>query len=833
MFKNYLVIAWRNIIKKPLFSAINILGLAIGLASCILILLFVDSETGYDSWIPDSERVVRLHTAYTMSGRTPLMTVRSAGKMMPALKDYLRNEVEAGVRLVSWGTTVRKDGQGFDEQVLFADQDFFNVMTLPLIHGQSETSFNKPNDLLVTEETAIRYFGRTDVVGETLTLCCLEEQAMDLVVTGVLRDLPENSHLDIKMLVYMDLALFGSFSGLLDTWTSLNVYTYFKLKPDMTIEQTQQRINYWMDNESPFQKQIEESAGGKSDRKASNEIHQKLMALEDLHLKARQDAGTMGDMTPLGDHRMVVTFSLIALLILVIACINFMNLSTARSGQRASEVAMRKVLGATRSQVAVQFLVEAVGLVLVSMLLALVIVELVLPMYNQVLNKTIVLDLAAQPQLVLGLVVLTLVVGIGAGSYPALVLSRYRPGQILKTGKNQDAGGSAALRNGLVVFQFAISIGLLVCTSVVYLQTLHASQLDLGFSQDSKMVLGITAVGDRVDSLKQQLEAIPEVSSVVYSSEVPSQDHENNTFFTRPGEGQREPQRELLNYHHMGFDFFEAYEVETVAGRLFDRQYGSDAVQIPEDGELGYGGVILNQSAVSRLGYDNAQHAVGTTLSGEYQDARYQFTIVGVVPDLYFRSIKFDIRPSIYLLNPQRFRLATIAYQGDLNVVQRQVEAVWEKVVPMEPVHINQLDDMIQRQYRQENIQMRLFSVFSVLAIIVACLGLYGLAAFSAERRTREIGIRKVMGASVKDIVMLLVWQFTRPVMYANLLAWPVAVWLMLNWLQQFPYRIDSLWILVVCAMASVASVVIAWLTVGGNAARVARANPIRALRHE
>lgn len=834
MFANYLIIAWRNIIKKPLFSAINILGLAIGLASCILILLYVDSESGYDSWIADSERLVRVHTAYTSAGRPPFYTVRSAGRIMPALRDYLRQDIEAGVRLVSWGTTIRKQDQGFDDRVMFAGKDFFQILPLPLKHGDSASSFGKPNDLLVTEETAIRYFGRTDVVGETLTLCCLGEQAVELAITGVLKDLPENTHLDVSLLVYMDVAVFSNFPWVLDTWTSVNVYSYFKLLPDAKMAQTQERINYWLNNESTFSKDMDDLTGADGERKVTDSMQLKLMPLEELHLKARRDAGTMGDLSPMGDQTMVVTFSLIAALILAIACINFMNLSTARSGSRATEVAMRKVLGATRKQVAIQFLVEAVGLVLMAMLLALVMVELVLPFYSQVLNKTIQLDLLQQPQLLGMLLVASLMVGLGAGSYPALVLSGYRPGHILKSGKGQKAGGSATLRNILVISQFAISIGLLVSTSVVFLQTRYASEMDLGYNSDKKLVVGIRTARDRLDSLKQQLEALPDVTSVVFSSEVPSQDNENNSFYTRPGVGDKQPVTELLNHHNMDYGFFEAYDVEAVAGRLFDQSYGSDSFVVATEETAGGGAVILNQSAVRKMGFSSDQQAIGQVLTTNYNHVPHNMTIVGVIPDLYFRSVKFDVRPTLYYLNPGQFRVATVSYQsGNDAAIRQQVEDVWARVVPLEPVHIRHLDEMLERQYRQEQIQMRLFSVFSVLAIIVACLGLYGLAAFSAERRTKEIGIRKVMGASVRNIVWLLVLQFSRPVLWANLIAWPVSIWLMLNWLQQFPYRIDMLLLLPVCVVAGILSVLIAWLTVGGNAARVARANPIKALRHE
>ncbi|MBN7818540.1 ABC transporter permease [Bowmanella yangjiangensis] len=837
MFANYFLTAWRNLLKNRAFSAINIIGLAVGLASCILIMLYVKSESGYDQWIPDNERIVRLHTAYESPGRAPFLTVRSAGRMMPAVRDYLSAEIEDGMRLVVWDTTVQQNGEAFSEQVAFADSSFFNVLNLPFANGSAQSSFNKPNDLLISREMAQKYFGSTDAIGKTLTVCCLRGQTVELTVSGVLEDLPDNTHLALDMLVYMDTEVFGQFPGVLDTWTSVNVYTYFKLRPGVSLEQAQLRLTWWVDNESPFLEFAKQNSGMLPDgTKISDTMKHKLMRLPDLHLDAHNDAGNMGDLTPMGNRKLVATFSLVAVLILVIACINFMNLATARAGQRAKEVAMRKVLGASRAQVAVQFLLEAIGLVMISLLFALVAVELVLPWYNQLLGKVFEFRLFSEPSLLFTLLGLGLLVGLIAGSYPALVLSGYLPGQILKASKSNESSASVKLRHVLVVFQFAVSVTLLVCTAVVYLQTQHANNLDLGYSTERKLVVGIRAARDNLDSLKQQWQAIPGVQSVVYSSEAPTQDNENNNFVTLLGSNQGDkPVEELLNYHNMDYGFFQAYQVQPLAGRLFDKAYGSDTLTPAEQNQISQAAAILNEGAVRRLGFNSPQEAIGRTLQiSASGDGLNHLTVVGVIPDIYFRSVKFAIRPSLYMLNPQRFNVATITYnQGQASQVTAEIERVWKQAVPMQPIDMQYLSDMLAAQYQSENVQMQLFSVFSLLAVLVACLGLYGLAAFTAERKTREIGIRKVMGASVKQIMLLLIWQFSRPIMLANLVAWPLSIWLMLNWLQVFVNRIDTWWLLPICLMATLVSVCIAWLTVGGNAAKVAKANPIKALRHE
>ncbi|MCC2617031.1 ABC transporter permease [Aestuariibacter halophilus] len=837
MLSNYLLTAWRNIHKNALFSAINIIGLAVGLMSCILILLFVRSETGYDQWIPNSDKVARLHTAYTPPGRPPFLTVRSAGMMMPAVRDYLRNDIEAGVRLVQFGTTVQRDGEGFAESATFVDGSFFDVLDLPFAHGSAQSSFTDEMNFLVTERIANKYFGRTDVVGETLTLCCVQDRAMDVAITGVLKDLPDNTHLNIDLLIYLPTQVFANIPGVLDTWTSVNVYTYFKLRENATLAGTQERLTHWINTESPFVEMAKNTFGGLPEgTQVSDMVQHKLMALEDLHLRAHEDAGNMGDLSPMGDQAMVVTFTLIAGLVLFIACINFMNLATARASQRAREVAMRKVLGATRGQVAIQFLAEAIALVMLSLLVALIAVELVLPVYNDILGKQLTFEVFNDPTLLLILVGGGLLVGVLAGSYPALVLSRYMPAQILKASKSNDSGASTRLRSALVVCQFSISIGLLICTAVIFAQTRHANSIDVGYQSDDKLVLNIRAAGDNLDSLRQQLLNLPEITSVVYSSEAPTQDNENNQNFTLlSSSDQGEQVTELLNYHNMGLGFFEAYDVQPLAGRLFDEAHGTDRMQRAEEGETRQASAIVNESAARKLGFASPQQAIGQVLQGHVSGpGMQQLTIIGVIPDIYFRSIKFDIRPSVYMMNPDRFRVASLQFDtNDLPALMAKVEDVWSQHVPMQPISLSVLSEMMVAQYHNEDVQMRLFTAFAVLAVLVACLGLYGLAAFSAERRTKEIGIRKVMGARVRDIVMLLLWQFSRPVLLANAIAWPLACWWTVEWLQSFPYRLETWWLLPICAVVGGGSLMIAWLTIGGNAARVARANPVNALRFE
>lgn len=834
MFKSYLLTAWRNIMKNRLFSAINVFGLSIGLMSCILIMLYVKDELTYDAWVPEAEKVVRIHSAYYSPDRPPFLTVRSAGRMMEALKTYASAEVEEGVRLLQNRTAIIKDDNAFSEIVSFADGSFFSVFDLPFLHGDAASSFGRPMDMVISEEMAIKYFGRTDVVGETLVGCCLQNNQIELKVSGVIRNVPENSHFNIDLLLYMDPSMFDFAPNILNTWTSVNTYTYFKLKDGVTAQDLKERYISWLDTESPFTQQ--EGMTGKP----SDFIKPNVMPLLDLHLHASKDAGNMGDLTPMGDINMVYTFSGVAFLILLIASINFMNLSTARAVKRAREVALRKVMGASRMQVAMQFLGEAVAIASMAFLFSLVGVEMALPFYNDAIGKELELYVLSDIPMFLTMIAVAIVVGVLSGSYPAAYLSRFLPARILKANKSSDAGGSAKFRAALVVFQFAISIGLVMCTAVIYGQTLYAKSMDVGYQHDGKLAvtsLGAASSPEQAETIRHALAQIPNVKSVVLSSEVPSQDNENNTGFQvlDGGTGNATGDEVVINYHSFGFGFLEAYEIEPIAGRTFSEDFGTDMISPLEDGETGNASAVLNESAVRALGFSSPEQAVGKTLRTDvFRAGQYDLTIVGVVPDIYFRSLKFGVRPSVYWVNPGAFRVASVTYEGanTARIVQ-DVETVWRQHMPLSPISHQFVTDMLDAQYDSETRQANLFAAFAGLAIVVACLGLYGLASFTAEQRTKEIGIRKILGARVLDIVKLLVWQFSRPVLIANAIAWPVGWYAMSGWLEGFQYRLDGGFILMMALVAGVTALLIAWITVAGRAYHVAQANPIRALRYE
>ncbi len=832
MFNNYILTALRNLHRHRLFSAINIVGLAIGLASVILIILFIRDEVGHDQWIADSDRIVRVHMSYVPRDGQPFETVRSAGRISEAISNDAPEYVEDAVRLIIGRSNLIRNGQSFSELVFYGDNSFFNVFDFPFLHGDKKTAMADVDNVVISEKIARKYFGRTDVIGETLTFCCLDDKEATVKISAVLKDTPKNTHFNVDIMLVIEPNRFAFAPNMLDTWTSVNVYTYFKLKDASDIAPFQAKIYDWLNERSMFKERMTEG-------KVTDAFKYKVMSIEDIHLKAIAHSGNMGGIKALGDIKLIYSYSSIALLVLVIACINFMNLSTARSNTRAREVALRKVVGASRSQLATQFISESIFICLTSFVLALAFVELALPFYNDMLGKQLGLDYGNMGFLSM-LVGLSVFVGLIGGAYPAFILSNFRPALILKANQSSQQGGSNRIRAYLVVFQFAASICLVICTAIVYSQTNFARNIDLGYNVTGKMILrNIGAGGGNMDSqaLKNRLLSLPAVTNVTYSSEVPSDDNNNNTGFKRLSAGGVDGamnEQSILNYHSVDFDFMETYNIKTLKGRAFSEEFPSDTANPPEnEDEIGTGAIMLNESATKKMGFGSPEEAIGQMVRASiFRAGDADMTIIGVIPDIYFRSIKFGIRPSVYFRRTDRFRNATIKFTtNDTAALIEQVEQVWNEVAPMVPYRYEFVNELIDAQYASEEARFNLFIVFSILAVIVACLGLYGLASFTAEQRTKEIGIRKVLGASVSDIIKLLIWQFSKPVLFSNIIAWPAAYFLMKDYLNTFQYRIDLS--LAYFILASILALIIAWITVTWHAAKVARAKPINALRYE
>lgn len=822
MLRNWVLVALRNLLRHKLYTMINVVGLAVGLASCLLIMLHVQDELSFDAWVPDADRIVRVHTSYEFPGRSPFHTVRSAGRMMEALAAAYPQQVEMAARLLPYDTSVLRDGSAIPQTVTYMDPAALSIFGLTFLEGDAATALTDPSSLVLTQSAARKYFGDADPIGRTVTLCCIGPDRYDHRVTAVIADLPRATHLKMEMLAPLVPQRLAAFPNILDTWTSVNVFTYLKLR------RADDLVRLVADNPDFIDRMI---PSRNSAARTSDGMRQFFMPIRDIRLHAKQQAGDIGDMKPSGDAALVTALSMVAVLILALGCVNFTNMAIARSSLRGREVAVRKVLGARRRSLVAQFLAEASVLVGLSILVALVLMEGALPAFNAVTGKDLLIPLF-DPLFLSALLGLSLVVTVLGGAYPSLYLSGFQPARILK-GEDAADGGGAQLRHLLVVLQFAVAIGLSVITLVVYRQTLFATQADLGF--DRQHVLAVRNLGgsgfqSTREAVMEQVRRLPGVTQVSLSSDVPTDNNENNMGFTLEGSGDTS---QALNYLSLGDGFFDLYHITPVAGRLFDPAFAADPIRQPAAGETGRASAVINEAAARILGFTRPGDAVGRVLKSRFfDDVPFDLTIVGVIPDVRFRSLKYGIQPTVMFQADRQYDTLSVRFDGrDPAALLAQVQSVWTRMINDRPFNAAFVEDLITAQYGEERVQATVFAAFSGLAILVACLGLYGLSGFAARRRTKEIGLRKVFGATVTQIVTLLVWQFSRPVMIANLVAWPIAWWLLRGWLDGFEQRVDLSPAYFVAA--GLMALIIAWITVAGHAATTAMAPPIKALRHE
>lgn len=812
MLKNYLKIALRTITGNPLFSAINIVGLAIGLACCIIITIFVRYELSYDKHWDDADRIHRVTRDFFSNN---LRLANIAPPIAPLLQqDFPEIEDITRIMAPSRISLSRADETFLEEKLVIADANVFDFFQLEFVSGDPDTALSSPLNLVMSERAATRYFGNEDPMGQILNIM---GQA-DLTVTGVIRDLPDNTHMELELLISIQVMPMMMGPEELENWGSNNYYTYLRLPEGYNPDDLESRFDDFM---------IKHRGEDSPESESLN-----LQPLTGIHLTSDRDSEWREN----GSTAVVYTFSAIAFVVLLIACINFMNLTTARSTQRAKEVGIRKVVGANHNQLVGQFLGESVMMTAFAMLLALALVELVLPIFAAFLEKPLSFSVAA-PQTLLTLIVGTAIVGLFAGSYPAFYLSRFRPVDVLKG--DASGSGSARLRKVLVVFQFATSIALLIATGVVMAQMQYARSIDLGYEKSRNLTHGLPYFRDLwglYEPLRTELEAHPDILSVVYSSRVPSMQNLDGSGYV--AEDQQATMDNVVGLSDIKVDahWFDHYKVQFLAGRSF--RPNEVRIEVPtEDNPVTKGYAILNESAARRFGWE-PQEAVGKIIRQPMSrdfDLFVEREVVGVIPDIHFSSLHDEKKATVYAEpNPNYGRSISVKLAaGDHREAIAHFESVWQRLVPDSPVNWQFLDDRFDARYRAEARQAKMFAVFSVFAIFVAVLGLFGLASFTTERRTKEIGIRKVMGASVRDIVFLLTSDFTKLVLLANIIAWPIAYYFMNQWLNRFVYKApfgDWAWLFLASAFAALAA---AWITIALQAGRAATSRPVLALRYE
>jgi len=830
MLGNYFIVGLRALWRSPLFTAINLVGLAVGLAGCLLIILFIGYELSFDDWLPDADRIYqvqRIETTGTTAGRRYAQTAFVAAEAMPRQFP----EIEASTGLISSGGTFRKDGEPITiEDVYFTDGNFLDVIRLPLVAGDPATALDAVDSVVLTETTARRLFGRTDVLGRTVTRIAGSGDKVARV-TGILRDLPANTHLRIAALYRPNLASSTSGNEAFTQWNWVAGWVYVRLRPGADAAALHSRMN-------PALRRLVPTAQRDASAPDGLGFAQELMNIRTVNTAAI-DASTMRLGTPM---KTLVTFGIVAAFLLVGACVNFTNLATARASRRAREVGLRKTLGASRSQLIAQFLIEACVVVAAAGLLAIALVELALPWLNAQIDGGISVSYFGADGIILPLAGLLAVVGIMGGVYPAFFLSRYRPALVLKANQGApDTPGAGRLRTGLVVLQFAVSIALIICTAIIYAQTLYARSVDPGYRVPGLLFVNYPElIGDRaqVETFMRRVGAVPGVTSVARVGITPGPGTTTDSAWRVPGA----PDSVSLQLIDIDGNAFRTLGMRLLAGRTVTDQremdVGAPRFDLDQERERMVErrglNVVVDESAARLLGFADPQAAVGRQITSDRSDGRVvvPYTIVGVVNDSRFDSARLESKPKIYYVSPHYHLSLAVRFESVSGAsVMPAIEALWKSSVNTAPFEGFFADARIAEMYDADERRARMFAIFAIFAVLISCLGLFGLAAFTAQHRTKEIGIRKVLGARTRDIIRLLLWQFTRPVLLANLIAWPIAWWAMRDWLSEFENRIAIGPAPFV--VAGLLALAIAAGTIAGHAMRVARANPIHALRYE
>ncbi|MDX1628639.1 MAG: ABC transporter permease [Fulvivirga sp.] len=804
MIKNYIKIAFRNIQRQRSYAFINIFGLAVGMAATLLILLFVQDELSYDTYHEKSDRIYRVSREWlNAEGETSLHLGHCAPPFGPLLQNDYEGIIEEAVRIGSaYGPLITYEDKKFEENDFYiADENVFKVFTWPLIHGNSETALKAPGTVVITKSTAEKYFGRHDVIGEELMF----NNQFPLKITGVAEDIPLNSHFHWDLL--------GSFASLeqqvgrenlMKNWGSNNYGTYLLLPEGYNPEEL----------EAKFPEFFDRHLGEHNGRLASETNRLHLMPITNIHLYSHLDS----EMGTNGDIAYIYIYSIIALFTLIIACINFMNLSTARSSKRAKEVGLRKVMGAYRSALIRQFISESVIFSVLGLLLASLFVVITLPYFNDFVNKDLTVNVFENNFVLILLIGMVLFVGLAAGSYPAFYLSKFQAASILKGG-HKSTGRGFNLRSVLVVVQFFISIALIISVGIVYNQLDYVRNKSLGFDKENVIVLPANdEIYNKFSSLQQRFEQQPGIQSVTLASRVPSGRLLDSQGVTAEVSGNMKEISFRIADVHVDHDYLNTLDVDFVAGRNFDRSKASDSTEA----------FIINEKAVERIGWASPQEALGKM----FEYGRRKGVIIGVVEDFHFESLHQNIAPVVFLVTTGRTRSVLVKYnEANKEDVLSYLKEQWTYLRPGFPFDYFEIDEQFSDQYESEDRLAKVVTWFSGLAVLIAALGLYGLASFIAERRIKEIGIRKIMGATVKQILVLLTKGFTVLVLIALVLAAPIAYFGMEQWLENFAYQGPiQIWPFLV---AGVFALLIAWITVSFQTIKAAKSNPVDALRYE
>ena len=804
MIKNYFKVALRNLWKNKGFSAINIFGLAIGLAVCLLIVLYVVNELSYDKYNKNADRIYRLDADIYFNNTSAIFAVAPDPLALTLKREYPVVEEMTRVNFQN-DILVKKDNQNVpDRNCAYADSTFFKVFTLPMIAGDPSTALKEVNSIIIDETTAKKYFNSSDVVGKSLYV----DNNTNCKITGVIRDIPKQSHFHFHFIRPR-----GKDN---ESWLSNNTYNYILVRPGVRRAEMQKDVDAVVNKYvgRDLEQQLHSSL--KDLQNKGNHFRYPLMPLTDIHLHSNKQYEIEAN----GDVTYVYIFSVIAVFILLIACVNFMNLSTARSANRAKEVGIRKVVGSLRAHLITQFLTESVLLSFFSLVLAVLMAALLLPLFNQLAGKDMSVTTLFSTWLFPVMIGLVIIVGCLAGSYPAFYLSSFQPVQVLK-GKIAKGFKSSWLRGGLVVFQFSISIMLIIGTFVIYNQINFIRSKKLGYTRDQVLVVhNIYNLNNNRKLFRDQLLNMPGVVNATEGDLPTGSGFDNEGWFRDPSFDATKAV--VLNNFYVDEHYVPTLGMEMKEGRNFSKDFPTDS-----------SAVILNEAAVKVLGFKDPfkETLYRPSFHDDGSITPAPFHVVGVVKDFNFSSLHHTIAPLIIQLADNYGSAAVRVNAKNISGVIKSIQSKWNDMAPGQPFNYSFMDTDFSNIYTAEQQTGKLFITFAVFAIFIGCLGLFGLVTYAAEQRIKEIGVRKVLGASVGGIVAMLSKDFAKLVLIASLIAFPIAWWAMNKWLQSFAYRINiSWWVFVV---AGLTAITIALITVSVQAIRAAIANPVKSLRTE
>ncbi|TWI79352.1 putative ABC transport system permease protein [Lacibacter cauensis] len=810
MFKNYIIVAWRNLLKNKTFSLLNIVGLAVGLACFILITMYVMDELSYDKHNEKAERIYRINSDIRFGGNDLRLAVCSDPMGATLKKDY--PQVEQFVRIYnSNGSKMLKKGTAFIEEtkVAHADSTIFDVFTLPMIAGNPKTALSEPNTVVISKSAAEKYFGTVDAIGKGIEVN--DEQHTVYKVTAVIKDMPQNAHFNYDFIFSMDNVEYGW-----GNFLSHNFQTYVLLQPGTDYKAFNKNFKQVIDKYIlPQAKQLMQINSMEDFARTGNKLEYSLMPMLDIHLYSDR----FPELGVNSSIQYVYIFSAVALFILLIACVNFMNLSTARSSNRAKEVGIRKVLGTGKKLLIGQFLTESTLMVFIGLLIAIGLVWLSIGYFNNIAGKTLGITMLLKPGYLLFLLLIPVVTGVLAGLYPAFFLSSFQPIAVLK-GRTGKAFSRSNFRSALVIFQFFTSIVLIISTIVVFKQLNFIQNAKIGFNKDQMLIVnGTWALNNNADAFRNEVAKMSGVKASSFAGYLPvsNSSRNDNTFSTEAVMNEKNGFN--MQVWNVDYDYIPVMGMEVLKGRNFSKEYGSDSTAL-----------IINETAAKMLGFDDPVGKKLYTLVGNDNEL-VSYTIVAVVKNFNYESLRKNVGPLSMRLGYNKWATAFKVSATDVTALLKNIETKWKSMAPDMPFSYQFLDDSFDNMYRAEQRIGKVALSFALLAIFIACLGLFGLAAYMAEQRTKEIGVRKVLGASVTSITTLLSKDFVKLVCIASLIAFPVAWWAMSTWLRDFAYRVSISWW--VFGLAGFVALLIAVLTVSSHAIKAALTNPVKSLRNE